>query len=111
MSRYPHKNLPLKTAKFDGKKFEEKKPARIGSKRAPLSLVVTSEKKRAEVEEICKDNRWYYQIEVSTEDEEDISEMTFLLDKKSIAKSTRIAGRNDPCPCDSGKKYKQCCGK
>ncbi len=20
-------------------------------------------------------------------------------------------GRNDPCPCDSGKKYKQCCGK
>jgi len=20
-------------------------------------------------------------------------------------------GRNDPCPCKSGKKYKQCCGK
>jgi preprotein translocase subunit SecA len=20
-------------------------------------------------------------------------------------------GRNDPCPCGSGKKYKQCCGK
>ncbi len=20
-------------------------------------------------------------------------------------------GRNDPCPCQSGKKYKQCCGK
>ncbi len=20
-------------------------------------------------------------------------------------------GRNDPCPCDSGKKYKKCCGK
>jgi preprotein translocase subunit SecA len=19
-------------------------------------------------------------------------------------------GRNDPCPCESGKKYKQCCG-
>ena len=25
-------------------------------------------------------------------------------------KSTKI-GRNDPCPCGSGKKYKQCCGK
>ncbi|MFH1087858.1 MAG: preprotein translocase subunit SecA [Chloroflexota bacterium] len=23
----------------------------------------------------------------------------------------RKAGRNDPCPCGSGKKYKQCCGK
>jgi len=21
------------------------------------------------------------------------------------------AGRNDPCPCGSGKKYKHCCGK
>ena len=20
-------------------------------------------------------------------------------------------GRNDPCPCGSGKKYKRCCGK
>ena len=24
--------------------------------------------------------------------------------------STRKAGRNDPCPCGSGKKYKRCCG-
>lgn len=27
------------------------------------------------------------------------------------AKSTKIVGRNDPCPCGSGKKYKHCCGK
>lgn len=20
-------------------------------------------------------------------------------------------GRNDPCPCDSGRKYKKCCGE
>jgi preprotein translocase subunit SecA len=26
------------------------------------------------------------------------------------AKSTKV-GRNDPCPCGSGKKYKKCCGK
>ena len=30
--------------------------------------------------------------------------------KKTPKKSTKI-GRNDPCPCGSGKKYKQCCGK
>ena len=24
---------------------------------------------------------------------------------------TRTAGRNDPCPCGSGKKYKKCCGQ
>ena len=27
-----------------------------------------------------------------------------------VRKETKI-GRNDPCPCGSGKKYKQCCGK
>ena len=30
--------------------------------------------------------------------------------KKVTKKSTKV-GRNDPCPCGSGKKYKQCCGK
>lgn len=35
---------------------------------------------------------------------------------KEQKKSTTIVkppkvGRNDPCPCGSGKKYKQCCGK
>jgi len=24
---------------------------------------------------------------------------------------TATIGRNDPCPCGSGKKYKRCCGK
>ena len=30
--------------------------------------------------------------------------------KKVTKKSTKV-GRNDPCPCGSGKKYKNCCGK
>ena len=29
---------------------------------------------------------------------------------KTIVKPKKI-GRNDPCPCGSGRKYKQCCGK
>ena len=36
----------------------------------------------------------------------------FLEQKKSgkIIKDKKV-GRNDPCPCGSGRKYKQCCGK
>ena len=31
--------------------------------------------------------------------------------KKPIVKRTaQKVGRNDPCPCGSGKKYKKCCG-
>ncbi len=35
----------------------------------------------------------------------------YLKQKKSgtIVKEKKI-GRNDPCPCGSGKKYKKCCG-
>ncbi|NEZ47649.1 hypothetical protein FDF74_10665 [Clostridium niameyense] len=29
---------------------------------------------------------------------------------KTIVKKTKV-GRNEPCPCGSGKKYKNCCGK
>lgn len=32
-------------------------------------------------------------------------------DSKRVQKKSTKVGRNDPCPCGSGKKYKQCCGK
>ena len=31
--------------------------------------------------------------------------------KKEPKRAEKKVGRNDPCPCGSGKKYKQCCGK
>lgn len=31
--------------------------------------------------------------------------------KKPVTADGRKVGRNDPCPCGSGKKYKNCCGK
>ena len=30
--------------------------------------------------------------------------------KKPVVKKDKV-GRNDPCPCGSGKKYKNCCGR
>ncbi len=29
--------------------------------------------------------------------------------KEKVIFETKLAGRNDPCPCGSGKKYKKCC--
>lgn len=42
----------------------------------------------------------------------DVRKSLYLKQKKSgtIVKEKKI-GRNDPCPCGSGKKYKQCCGR
>ncbi|WP_197477439.1 SEC-C metal-binding domain-containing protein, partial [Alcanivorax sp. HI0044] len=30
---------------------------------------------------------------------------------KTVVREGRKVGRNEPCPCGSGKKYKQCHGK
>jgi preprotein translocase subunit SecA len=30
--------------------------------------------------------------------------------KKPVERNSDKVGRNDPCPCGSGKKYKKCCG-
>ena len=32
-------------------------------------------------------------------------------EKRGVAPSGKRVGRNDPCPCGSGRKYKHCCGK
>ena len=42
-----------------------------------------------------KDGKWYY-----------TSGEVF---QETITRSTPKVGRNDPCPCGSGKKYKKCC--
>jgi len=41
---------------------------------------------------------------------------TFLLGRlfrpsRDPLKKQKEVGRNDPCPCGSGKKYKYCCGR
>jgi preprotein translocase subunit SecA len=30
---------------------------------------------------------------------------------KTVKRDGKKVGRNDPCPCGSGKKYKKCCGR
>ena len=46
----------------------------------------------------------------TTEDRD--AERDLLADTKKVdpIKGERAPGRNDPCPCGSGKKYKKCCG-
>ena len=43
-------------------------------------------------------------------DDEKMVEIARDYREANIAHSDKI-GRNDPCPCGSGKKYKKCCGK
>jgi preprotein translocase subunit SecA len=40
-----------------------------------------------------------------------VSEAADAVEKAKPVRAGPKVGRNDPCPCQSGKKYKQCCGK
>jgi uncharacterized protein YecA (UPF0149 family) len=37
--------------------------------------------------------------------------LTDPVDTPMPERHRRAVGRNDPCPCGSGRKYKQCCGR
>jgi preprotein translocase subunit SecA len=40
-----------------------------------------------------------------------VSEAAAAVEKAKPVRTMPKVGRNDPCPCGSGKKFKQCCGK
>ena len=46
--------------------------------------------------------------------EKELAEMQFVGGDSSSVKNPVVkgkkVGRNEPCPCGSGKKYKKCCG-
>ena len=47
---------------------------------------------------------------MSAEDIEAEDELIKETEKVEPIKADVNPGRNDPCPCGSGKKYKKCCG-
>ncbi len=57
--------------------------------------------------------RILFRVEVveKPEEKKDLVVNTSVEIKKTPKKVENRVGRNDPCPCGSGKKYKQCCGK
>jgi len=48
-------------------------------------------------------------IEIEPDKTEDISEVQRLLNPPKPKQADPKVGRNDPCPCGSGKKFKKCC--
>ena len=56
---------------------------------------------------------WLYNLPMWKEifDEETLKRFYLEQRKSGTVIKERKIGRNDPCPCGSGKKYKKCCGK
>lgn len=92
--------------------FKNKAGQKTGSKKYPMSLLVTSEARKQEVEVLVAEAELYAVISVDSSDEavESIAELTAQINKSGTIKLSETPARNEPCSCGSGKKYKKCCG-
>ena len=69
----------------------------------PISSRFTRRKKQRKLDDLSKKAR-------SKEDVDAETELIENTEKVEPIKAGKGPGRNDPCPCGSGKKYKKCCG-
>jgi len=83
---------------------------KLGSQKQPAVARVKSQKRAEEILSICNRRGWKVIVGIEPNKPEDISDVERLLNPPEAAKAQIKTGRNEPCPCGSGKKYKRCCG-
>jgi len=95
---------------------------KLGDAGKPIRIRVQNQDRAAELALICNQNNWKFICGIEPDEQEDISELEYMLNPKAfgnkvpkaknfnppIKKEIQI-GRNDNCPCGSGLKYKKCC--
>lgn len=85
--------------------------AKLGSHKRPAVLRVQDHDRAQELVEICNENGWQFIIGIEPDKTEDISDIEKLLNPPMPAIASFKIGRNEPCFCGSGKKYKKCCSE
>ncbi len=90
--------------------MEKTDMAKLGSEKRPLVLRVQSFERGQEVAALCGEHGAQFVMGVETDKPEDISDLERFLNPPKVERRQPKVGRNDPCPCGSGKKFKKCCG-
>jgi len=93
------------------KAFGGKKSVKLGTEKMPAVVSVQTEERMKEVAAIFEENGWKFTIELDPDQPEDVNDLEILLNPQKTKIVENKVGRNEPCPCGSGKKYKKCCGK
>jgi SWIM/SEC-C metal-binding protein len=82
----------------------------VGTKKNPIIVRVQTEERGIYVAQKCAEHGWHYIIGIEPDNPEDISDLEKAVNPPKPVLSEKV-GRNDSCPCGSGKKYKKCCGE
>ena len=90
--------------------YKTNRDVRLGTTEQPLTLTVTSEQRKIDIQLLVSKHQLVANIIIDETAEENIYELTAIIDKPSPITIEKTPARNDLCPCASGKKYKKCCG-
>ena len=82
----------------------------LGTSKKPAVVRVQTQARAEEMLSICDLHDWKVLVGLEPDQDEDVSDVERLLHPPEPAKAVSSPGRNDPCPCGSGRKYKKCCG-
>ena len=91
--------------------YNGKKTVKLGTEKNPAVVNVKTKKRMEEVASIFEKNGWKYKADIDPNKPEDITDLDMLMNWPKPTEAEKKVGRNEPCPCGSGKKHKKCCGK
>ncbi|QLE84776.1 zinc chelation protein SecC [Shewanella sp. Scap07] len=90
--------------------YNTKRSAKPGTLERPFELTVTSSERQAEIAALLQSQKLHGNITVDASAVENIAELDGYLNRPTTATVAKVPGRNDPCSCGSGQKFKRCCG-
>lgn len=85
--------------------------AKLGTEKNPARVRVRTEERLREVELVFKEKGWACAVALEPDQPEDLADLETLLHPQQPVSVEKKIGRNEPCLCGSGKKYKNCCGR
>ena len=91
---------------------EEDRMAKLGTTQRPAVLRVQSMERADEVMAIAERKGWKVVVGVEPDKPENTADLETLMEEGAAPiRRAQTVGRNDPCPCGSGRKFKRCCGQ
>lgn len=84
--------------------------ARLGSEQHPVRVRVQTQERAQEVFAECTARGWHVIVGIEPDADEDTRDFERALNPPEPVRAVTTPGRNDPCPCGSGKKFKKCHG-
>jgi SWIM/SEC-C metal-binding protein len=88
-----------------------KKTAKLGTEKNPAAVHVRTKERLKAVTAQFEKHGWKYKIALEPDQPEDVADLERLVHPLKPTRVEKKLGRNEPCSCGSGKKYKNCCGQ